>query len=755
MGNLKAVIGLSLIVVLYWSACASSNRYVGESVREPVVEIDNDIQPLPVIEQPEDTWQKVFILESDTTYVSVDSAAANRASRYRWLEVIDILEAKAEVTVAEAYLLATAYTGVGNYSRAIGFFRSISEDTAFVLHNHAKIALAKSLAEMDSTDVAISILDSLPIDFTETAIGIRYEILLWSKRYTESLVTLTTIETEYPKHFKAMELRLARANLQIMSGDTVSAVKSYGHILRNNSGYFALAAAKALDAIDELDGRDLYYAGNAAVKSKSYFSASTYLGRYLETDEKFKRGEAQYFYARSLSKRGRYSEAIGIYKDVIEEKSYNRAWAELGISWCYRKLKQFDSARKYVHKAIENGNGSNAEAEALWEAVELYEDLGDYDSAGVYARKLSQQFPFHELGDNGAMWAGLGAFVTGDYETAAIRFGYISKKYTDRKFTEMGDYWRALAQMESGDSAGKSIFVEIADSPIRHYYRYRAVSEADNIELPNPAGATSLEWMTYPEAIESAKSAISELGYDESILPISSVNARRAEVFAAMGLSGEAGGYFSKWMAESEMSPSVRIAFLQTAVEWRLSASAYQIALKLVSDLGGYANAPVEVIRLAYPTIYEPYIREAAKTEGIDPAFLFAIIRRESAFDPHAESYAGAIGLCQFMPATAKTTAGQLGEGSSFDKILLYDWETSIRYAAHHIAVLFEDFEEPEYVLAAYNAGPPHVERWRNIRHEGQIEIFVEAVDFVQTRHYMKNVLGDYWAYKELWDNSI
>lgn len=756
MGKITAISILSILIALLACSCASSARYVASISDEEhsADEPSEEIVPQVVDEQPE-IWPDLDIFKTDSQKPAVDTSAANRAMRLRWKEVVEILEKKPSISTAEAFLLARAFQQTGRYSKAVELFDQIAEDTSFVLYPYALIGSIEALSALGKADSAIARTANLPKDFAERGQTLKYEIQLTNKRYSDALMTLDKINADYPSHFGNMEYRLARANLLLEKGDADAAIEGYKHILRNNTGSYALSAAKALDKLRKLEGRDLYYAGNTAVERKSWGSAVDYLGRYIETGETYKRGEARYLYARAHSKLGGYSKAIDLYKAIIDDKAYDKAWAELGMAWCYRKLKKYDSARIYVQKAISDGAGTNAEAEALWETVDLYIELGSYDSAGHYGEKLSKKYPTHSLGDNGAMWAGIGAFAVRDYASAKTRFAYIPQKFTDRKFVETGEYWAGISSIESGDSSGSALLDKIAKSPILHYYRYLSMAELGRYKLPEPGLSRSSKWISYKEGIKQARIVMFEMGHKESVLSLSSVDARRAELFASMGLLYESQYHFKAWMDEIQMTPSVRIALLELATDWKLSGVAYDLSIKLLSDMGGYAKAPKEIIRLAYPTIFEEYVRTAAEMENVDPAFVFAIIRRESAFDPHVVSYAGAIGLCQFMPATGKTTAEQLGEGYFFETELLYDFETSVRYAARHIAELVEQFKKPEYILAAYNAGPNHAERWRGIPHSKRIELYTESVDFAQTRHYIKNVLGDYWAYKELWDESI
>jgi len=414
----------------------------------------------------------------------------------------------------------------------------------------------------------------------------------------------------------------------------------------------------------------------------------------------------------------------------------------------------FSKAKDHLNLAINQGAGTNAEAEALWEGVELSEDMGNYEEAGDYGRKLSRKFPSHELGDNGSVWSGIGAYINGDFAVAAERFDYIPTKYSDPTFTDLGRYWRGVSLIADGDTMGRVILRNVADSPVRHYYKYLSAEELSGKPLPDPAISTSGEWISYQDAIDIAWELLGEMGSPRPFLIIDNPHAKSAEILARLGLIADAESEFEKWINEVGMSETYRLAFLETAYEWGLTGMAYKLSLRLVGDFSGWMEAPVEIIRLSYPTFYEQQVRASARVQAIDPAILYAIMRRESAFRPHVVSYAGAVGLCQFMPFTGKAVSHELGE-PEFSENHLYSWDVSIRFGAHYLASLLRKHQLPEYALAEYNAGPGPTERWKKVAHDNNRAVFVEAVDFFQTRHYIKNVLGDYYAYKELWDGMV
>lgn len=116
-----------------------------------------------------------------------------------------------------------------------------------------------------------------------------------------------------------------------------------------------------------------------------------------------------------------------------------------------------------------------------------------------------------------------------------------------------------------------------------------------------------------------------------------------------------------------------------------------------------------------YPLKYEEWIVKYSEKWDVSPALVAAIILQESRFNPNAKSYAGAEGLMQFMPATARTMAKETGRWPDYD---IYDPETSIEFGAAHIHDMLVKYNgDLTKALAAYNAGGGTVDSWlrRNI----------------------------------------
>jgi soluble lytic murein transglycosylase len=106
------------------------------------------------------------------------------------------------------------------------------------------------------------------------------------------------------------------------------------------------------------------------------------------------------------------------------------------------------------------------------------------------------------------------------------------------------------------------------------------------------------------------------------------------------------------------------------------------------------------------------------------------VIEQESKFDTTAQSSAGAIGLMQLQPATAKGIALRTG-GSKFVLSDLYDPEINVRYGSWYLHHLMLKYKDERLALAAYNAGQQNVDRWRAAG---------EDIQFPETRAYVAKV---------------
>ena len=152
-----------------------------------------------------------------------------------------------------------------------------------------------------------------------------------------------------------------------------------------------------------------------------------------------------------------------------------------------------------------------------------------------------------------------------------------------------------------------------------------------------------------------------------------------------------------------------------------------------------------------YPIISTPNYINGRKIP--DTAFILSIIRQESEFDLSANSHAGAKGLMQLMPYTAKLVAKQAKLPYSKSR-LTRDAEYNINLGSHYIAGLILEYDGAyPFAIAAYNAGPKRVRYWKKINknpQKNQIDYvnWIELIKFKETRNYVQRVLENYNVYR-------
>ncbi|MEM7424067.1 MAG: lytic transglycosylase domain-containing protein [Pseudomonadota bacterium] len=188
-----------------------------------------------------------------------------------------------------------------------------------------------------------------------------------------------------------------------------------------------------------------------------------------------------------------------------------------------------------------------------------------------------------------------------------------------------------------------------------------------------------------------------------------------------------------------------------------LPAGALAPLSRLVLDLGKTHYA-VRVAKkaarrgvLIYPAYY-PLHQVGKYATKVEPAFALSIARQETEMNPRAISRAGARGLMQLMPATARKVASWIGEDYSRDR-LINDWQYNVRLGETYLSRRTEQFGG-SYVMAAaaYNAGAGRVDQWIGDfgdPRRGDIDVidWMEQIPFNETRNYVQRVMEGLYVY--------
>jgi soluble lytic murein transglycosylase len=195
------------------------------------------------------------------------------------------------------------------------------------------------------------------------------------------------------------------------------------------------------------------------------------------------------------------------------------------------------------------------------------------------------------------------------------------------------------------------------------------------------------------------------------------------------------------------LSPRAAPEVLLRAARALAGRGQYLLCLRLLARYLEDGPATEEVLRLYYPRGFAEPVEEACRAEGLSPVIFFALVREESHFDPEIVSSAGAVGLTQLLPDTAREV-GRLLRIAEPD---LRDPGTNLRIGARHLARLAARSHDLAKALLAYNAGAGRLRGWERGAAGLPSDLLVEAVPFAESRRYLRKILVSAVRYGELY----
>lgn len=324
------------------------------------------------------------------------------------------------------------------------------------------------------------------------------------------------------------------------------------------------------------------------------------------------------------------------------------------------------------------------------------------------------------LSQDGYQWRARMALRAGDWKRVKSS---IDDMPADLRSDPAWIYWRARAMMAEGATEEvQEQLRRIADEP--HFYGQLAAEDLGRT-ITAPARPAQL---TPAELSEAAANP----GF------------RRALQFFGMGLQFE-GTREWNWelrkMNDRQLLAAAEFARQNNVLDRMVNTS---------------DRTKVEIdFTQRFPTPFHDIMAAKTKALGLDMAWVYGLIRQESRFIMHARSHAGASGLMQVMPATARYVAKRIGlDGFTVNR--LNDIDTNILLGTSYLNMVLNDLGGSQALAsAAYNAGPGRPRAWRStLTREVEGAIFAETIPFTETRGYVKNVLSNATYYAALFENK-
>jgi soluble lytic murein transglycosylase len=394
----------------------------------------------------------------------------------------------------------------------------------------------------------------------------------------------------------------------------------------------------------------------------------------------------------------------------------------------YKRLPASDArAKRVVEAALKRLIWQDQDrALQLWPQIKNYFDWSDAAILRVEelvavalalrgheeAEQWFERIPTHKLSESGEHWQLASLLRSGDFERV-LRF--INTLPEDRRNEAQMQYWeaRSLEALERPVEAS-SLWQVLAEQ--RHYYGFMASAHLQ--QMPELSAAS--------------------LDYDEAALEeiLAQPEIQRAYEFLQLGRLYDARREWNLARARADEGERKLIAILAGQWQW------FDQSIRDLAELGFYND-----VTRRFPLGYNDVLQDLAEHHAVDPAWAFAIVRRESAFQSDARSPVGARGLMQVMPDTADYLVGRAPGRQPRQAPDLYKPEQNIQLGTQYLQDLLQR-NQNNWLLAtaSYNAGIYRVREWLP---EQQLEadVWIETIPYEETRDYVKAVL----AYRQIY----
>ena len=419
--------------------------------------------------------------------------------------------------------------------------------------------------------------------------------------------------------------------------------------------------------------------------------------------------KAQYYRAWASSRLKRNNDALNLWGNLAVSGNSYASSSVTRIAALAKDKGMRDSCMRVLDRISRERRG-NVQARALQSLVNL---TGKSNTArrDALEAQILRSFPGTTFAFN-TLWARAWRNMdAGNYAEAAKLFRQCDAPGVNQYRRARILYWLAQAQKLSGQNQASSNTLAL----LKRKYPLTIYAFLTG-QKPNIVNGTNPNLTQKPTELE-------QWGYIyHAYLKLSRPKASTRELYRALHLS--------RWLGlEESYAEAKRLETLMTS-----STTMYRQDLEAL-----------------YPRPFKSIVDSASKQYGTETNFIWAIMRQESAFKSNARSWAGAAGLMQFMPATAKEEAKRAG----IPNYNLYDPKDSIRLGASHLNWLKKNLGREEYVMAAYNAGSGNARKWlKNGGANVDLARWIEAVKISETNGYVQRVSANLEVYRLLYGNG-
>jgi tetratricopeptide (TPR) repeat protein len=411
--------------------------------------------------------------------------------------------------------------------------------------------------------------------------------------------------------------------------------------------------------------------------------------------------------------------------------------------------KAWDTARVFCDILVERYGETRDGGDALWWLADAMKDAGDKTAAATRYHQLAEKFPAHPRAADA--WFALGDTARGDHRWADALAAYteLGKRHGDSRRAAEAYCACADISRQIGDVDSEHMYLERATrNGTGNYYAHRALARLrekgtggkEKIRTLAVAGGTPFLGLFPAQAAPKIP---------DTPGPGTETAVARLRFFGINGL--EEGEWEALGCILQAREDSQRAACFHLLAEAGFMHTALQFAREDRTGKPAAAFSPPS-IWLEYPVAYSAVLAPTADAAGVGPWLVLAVSRQESTFRSGIVSKSGATGVMQLMPSTAKWLAKKNSLVQPDDADNLRSPISSLRLGAAYLHQMLERSDgNMVFALASYNAGPGNCDKWRKNFSGDDMDAFIDAIPFAETRDYVKRVLGNYAAYHTLY----
>jgi soluble lytic murein transglycosylase len=625
------------------------------------------------------------------------------------------------------------------------------------------------------------------------ALWLRGKALQQARRHAEAMSVFEQLVKDFPNSLRSREAKILWAQSALQSGQAQNISSFLRDLVDKNDSDALLAVAKSFEQQgDQANAvafyRKVYFYGAGTAASLESEKKLTSLAQSLlpQTAEEIQTRADKLFDAKEYAEaQTAYSNLILSYPNAVTAQTHlkrlitfgnlkNSAQAQSAFDLIPLSAKEKEESYYHLARAFA-GNRQWAQARQTIDAMRQRFPSSNWTpktivAVGMIAReqknKLDESYFLKSAvaGYPNAVDVAQAQFELAWLEHDSKNFAASSQmltehlaRYADKDTTYRGraGYWAARDSERAGKTAEACV---LYNATLYRYsanwYGYLAQQRIANMRALNKC--QTLQNFTKDSLVGKAIANLKMVTVaKETSTAREQERFVKAEQLSTIGLFDWAIDELDEAARTAPNSPKVNFA---VAKLYRLKEDNTAALLALAKSYPDYSQMfPEEMSReeweIFYPLEYWQEIKRWAAARNLDAYQVAGLIRQESVFTPRIKSRADAYGLMQLIIPTARAVARKYGISAAITAETLFQPALNIELGTAEMRNQFDKFGRIEYVAVAYNAGPGRVPQWRATL-PFEMDEFVEAIPFKETRGYVQGVIRNSAQYRRLYDEN-